>query len=107
MMEYEFEGKENSITAAKLREGKVCKVVGYGQSMTPKLKSGQAVICIPVTDDVELNKKDIVLCKVGRHYYLHLIHAIKNESYLIGNNHGHMNGTISRNNIFGKVVEIL
>ena len=107
MTEYEFEGKENAITAAKLREGKVCKVVGFGNSMTPKLKSGQPVICIPVTEDTELNKKDIVLCKVNGHYYLHFIHAVKNESYLIGNNHGHMNGTISRNNIFGKVVEIL
>ena len=106
-MEYQFEGKENSITANKLKEGLICKVIGYGNSMTPILKSGQAVICIPVTDDTELNKHDIVLCKVKGHHYLHMIHAIKNNTYLIGNNHGHMNGTISRNCIYGKVVEIL
>ena len=106
-MEYQFDGKENAITAQKLQEGLVCKVVGYGNSMTPILKSGQAVICVPVTEDTELEKNDIVLCKVRGHYYLHLIHAIKNSSYLIGNNHGHMNGTIGRNCIYGKVTEIL
>ena len=42
------------------------------------------------------------------HYYLHKISAIKNEkTYQISNNHGHVNGWISRNQIFGKVVEIL
>ena len=38
----------------------------------------------------------------------HLIHAIRNgESFLIGNNHGHMNGWVSKNKIYGKVAEIL
>ena len=76
--------------------------------MLPLLKSRQAVICEPVKDDTKLNKKDIVLCKVRGHHYLHLIHAIKNDSeYLIGNNRGHMNGWIGRNQIYGKVVEKL
>lgn len=36
------------------------------------------------------------------------ISAIKNDiSYQISNNHGHVNGTIIRNSIFGIVVEIL
>ena len=39
-------------------------MVGFGQSMTPILKSGQPVICKPVTEDTELKKNDIVLCKV-------------------------------------------
>jgi hypothetical protein len=83
-------------------------VVGFGQSMTPILKSGQPVICKPVTEDTELKKNDIVLCKVKGNYYLHKISAIKNGvSYQISNNHGHINGTITRSNIFGVVVEIL
>ena len=106
-MDYTYEGKENAATAQRLRSGEICKVIGYGNSMTPKLKSGQPVICIPVTDDVEIKKGDIVMCKVRGHYYLHLVHAVKNESYLIGNNHGHMNGTIGRQCIYGKVVKIL
>ncbi|MCI8749492.1 MAG: hypothetical protein HFH67_16815 [Lachnospiraceae bacterium] len=76
--------------------------------MTPILKSGQPVICKPVSEETELNKNDIVLCKVKGKYYLHKILSIKNGvRYQISNNHGHVNGTISRNNIYGKVVEIL
>lgn len=106
-MEYMFEGKENAIAAEHLKNGEVCKIVGYGQSMTPILKSGQPVICVPVTDDTELAKNDIVFCRVNGHYYLHKISAIKKETYQISNNHGHINGAISRSQIFGKVVEIL
>lgn len=107
-MNYDYEGKENAITAEHLKNGETCKVIGFGQSMTPILKSGQPVICESVTDDTELKKNDIVLCKVKGKYYLHKISAIKNGvGYQISNNHGHVNGTISRNNIYGKVVEIL
>lgn len=107
-MDYTYEGKENEITAQHLKKGETCKVIGYGQSMTPILRSGQPVIVVPLTDERILKKNDIVLCKVKGNYYLHKISAIKNGcSYQISNNHGHVNGTISRNNIFGIVAEIL
>lgn len=103
-----FEGKENAITMQHLLKGEKCKVTGYGQSMTPRLKSGQAVIVDPLTEDTVLKKNDIVFCKVKGHFYLHKISAIKNNSsYQISNNHNHVNGWISRNNIYGKVTEIL
>lgn len=72
-MNYDFEGKENAITAAHLKNGEICKVIGFGQSMTPILASGQPVICKPVTEDTILKKNDIVLCKVKGNYYLHKI----------------------------------
>lgn len=107
-MDYTFRGFENATTAKALQEGNVCYVVGIGNSMTPILKSKQPVICAPVTEETELKKRDIVFCKVKGHYYLHLIHAVRPDgSCLIGNNHGHMNGWASRNQIFGKVIEIL
>lgn len=103
-----FHGKENAITAKKLQEGHTCVVTGFGQSMTPILKSGQPALVEPVTDNTELKKNDIVLCKVNGYYYLHKIWSVKNNnSYLIGNNHGHANGTISRKNIFGIVTKII
>ena len=108
MKDFTYSGFENQETCNHLREGETCKVTGIGNSMTPILKSRQAVICVPIKDDTKLEKRDIVLCKVKGHYYLHLIWAIKSDgTYLIGNNHGHPNGTIGRNNIFGKVVEKL
>ena len=107
MRNYTFSGYENMTTASHLIAGETCKVTGIGNSMTPILKSKQAVICEPVTDETVLSKKDIVLCKVNGRFYLHLIHAIKGDTYLIGNNHGHMNGWTPRRNVFGRVVEIL
>ena len=106
-----YSGAENLETATKLKEGCVCKVTGVGNSMTPILKSRQAVIAEPITEETVLEKKDIVLCKVRGHYYLHLVWATRTEGekemYLIGNNHGHANGWIPRTQVFGKVVEIL
>ena len=107
MRNYTFSGYENMTTASHLIAGETCKVTGIGNSMTPILKSRQAVICEPVTDDTVLSKKHIVFCKVNGRFYLHLIHAIKGDKFLIGNNHGHMNGWTSKRNVFGRVVEIL
>lgn len=103
-----YKGKENVITAEHLKNGEECIVVGFGQSMTPILKSGQPVRVVPINDSISLNKNDIVFVKVSGRYYLHKISAIKNGvSYQISNNHGHINGWVSRNSIYGKVVEIL
>lgn len=109
MINYSYHGKEDRATSEHLMNGETCKVTGVGNSMTPILKSRQSVICEPVTEETQLKKRDIVLCHVRGHYYLHLIWAIKNngEQFLIGNNHGHPNGWVPRKNIFGKVVEIL
>ncbi len=106
-MEYTYEGKEDRYAAEHLMNGETCKVVGYGQSMTPILKSGQPVIVVPITDEITINKNDIVFCKVKGHYYLHKVLALKGNAYQIGNNHGHVNGTVGRKCIYGKVVKIL
>lgn len=83
-------------------------MVGFSQSMPPVLKLGQPVRVVPIDDSISLNKNDIVFVKISGHYYLHKISAIKNNiSYQISNNNGHINGWVSRNSIYGKVVEIL
>lgn len=51
-----FTGRENKISADKLREGETIIIVGVGQSMTPILKSGQPVIVAPVTAETVLKK---------------------------------------------------
>lgn len=99
--------KENIQTCMKLREDHTCLVQGFGQSMTPILKSGQVCRVSSVTGDTILKKNDIVLCRVKGHVYLHKITAIKASRYQISNNHKHVNGWIGRENIFGKCIEIL
>ena len=99
-----YHGKEDRITAEHLRSGETCAVTGYGNSMTPRLKSGETVIMEPVTDETELKKGDIVLVKVNGHYYCHLISAMRNGSFQISNNHKHVNGWVSRNKIYGKMI---
>lgn len=104
-----FIGKENKISAEYLINNKEnIIIIGFGQSMTPILKSGQPCIIEPITEETVLNKNDIVFCKVNGHYYLHKITAIKNKlSYQISNNHGHVNGWISIKNIYGKLIKKL
>lgn len=103
-----FHGKENAETARRLAAGEDCVVIGYGQSMTPIMKSGQPAFVRALTPETKLEKDDIVLCKVNGHHYLHKIWAVKGpDSFLIGNNHGHANGTVGRRNIFGIVEKIL
>lgn len=98
-----FWGKENKITADHLRQGETCVVVGYGNSMTPMLMSGEPVVMEPVTEETVLEKGDVVLVKVNGHYYCHLISAIRNNSYQISNNHKHVNGWVGRNSIYGRM----
>ena len=99
-----YKGKEDRATAEHLLNGETCIVVGYGNSMTPKLMSGEAIIMEPVNTDTVLNKNDIVLVKVNGHYYCHLISAIRGNSYQISNNHKHVNGWVSKKNIFGRMI---
>ena len=100
--------KENKISADHLLNGETIIINGFGNSMTPILKSGQPVLVEPVTQETILEKNDIVFARVKGHYYLHKISAVRNNnSYQISNNHGHVNGWVSRNQIFGKVIKIL
>ena len=57
-----YKGKENYETVKHLMEGEECIVTGYGQSMTPILKSGQSVRCIPVTEKTGLK----TICRIQK-----------------------------------------
>lgn len=87
---------------------KGCTVVinPKGESMTPRIESGAEVTLEPVNDVDTLKKGDIVLVSIGRTHYLHLISAINKDSVQISNNHGHVNGWTSKENVYGKVILI-
>lgn len=88
----------------KLQKGEEVKMSPKGNSMTPKIKSGQEIIISPDVSDVK--KGDIVFCKVKGKFFIHLVSAIKGKKYQISNNHGYVNGWVSKSNIFGKVIKI-
>lgn len=82
-----------------------------GNSMTPIIKSNEPVTLEPIGDRT-LSKGDAVFCKVRGNYYTHLIHAVdegkadKPTRYLIGNNHGRMNGWTNATKVYGLVVHV-
>lgn len=76
---------------ARVNAGEVVVNREGGNSMTPLLKSREPVELRK--PDRPLRKGDIVFCKVRGRYMTHLVHAVGDDGrYMIGNNHGHMNG---------------
>lgn len=74
-----------------------------GNSMTPKIESGDRVELIPC-DIADVQVDDVVLCRVKGSDYLHLVKAVGDGEVLIGNNHGKINGWTRK--VYGKVVKI-
>jgi hypothetical protein len=87
-----------------LQEGETVQFKPTGNSMSGKIESGQLCTVAPITSATNLKVGDIVLCKVRGNQYLHLIKATRNGQYQIGNNHGHINGWITANAIYGILV---
>lgn len=89
----------------KLKEGETVEFRPRGKSMSGLIESGQLCTVEPV-DPGKIEAGDIVLCKVHGSEYLHIVKAIQGKRYLIGNNHGRLNGWIGTNGIFGKLKEV-
>lgn len=73
--------------------------------MKGKIESGQLCTVVPV-DEADLEKGDIVLCKVNGNEYLHLIKAIQGKRFQISNNIGRINGWITFHSIYGKLMKV-
>lgn len=86
----------------KLQTGVEVSFRPRGNSMVPKINSGDLVTVSPKTSDVE--KGDIVLCKVNGNQYLHLVTALDGKRYQISNNQGHVNGWTTQ--LYGKVTKV-
>ena len=89
----------------KLKNGETVQFRPRGNSMKGKVDSGQLVTVEPLGER-QLQKGDIVLCKVNGSQYLHLIKAVNGGRYQIGNNIGKINGWISQNSIYGICINI-
>ena len=87
----------------ELQAGNAATIKPKGQSMKGKVKSGATVT---VETAEEYTKGDIVLVKVKGKVYLHIIKAVKDKRYLIGNNRGGINGWVNKSAIYGLATEI-
>lgn len=78
-----------------------------GNSMTPKIDSGDQVAIKKVPASA-CRIGDIVYAKVKSNYYLHLLSAIDETQrrYQISNNHGHVNGWVNADAVFGICVQV-
>jgi len=90
---------------AKLKAGETVSFRPRGNSMVPKIHSGDLCTVEPI-DLSTLAVDDIVLCKVNGNEYLHLVKAIQGTRYQIGNNRGLINGWVGPNAIFGRLARV-
>lgn len=107
----------------ELKTGKTVQFRPKGNSMEGLISSGQLVTLTPIVYtsidtevlgsvlqtqvlETEIEKGDIVLCKVNGRQYLHLVTAKRGKQYQISNNKGYINGWITISNIFGKLIKI-
>lgn len=88
----------------RLEEGKAVTFRPHGRSMEPRIKSGDLCTVVPFATDCHPIVGDIVLCRVRGREYLHFVQGEKDGKYLIGNNKGHSNGWVSREQVFGLLV---
>ena len=89
-----------------LRAGEIVQFRPRGQSMRGKVPSGALCTVAPIGDPARLEVGEIVLCTVRGAQYLHLIKAIRDGQYLIGNNRGGINGWITADSIHGRLIAV-
>jgi len=73
--------------------------------MFPLIESGQLCTVAPVRPEA-LSPGDIVLCRVNGSEYLHLVKAVRDGQYQIGNNKGRVNGWVPGAAIFGRLTKV-
>lgn len=96
-----------------LKKGETVKCRPRGNSMTGIIESGQLCTIEPIKDFRFVTVGSVVLCKVNRNVYLHLIHSVfapctipLDLQYQIGNNRGRMNGWIDEKHIYGVLTKV-
>jgi hypothetical protein len=88
-----------------LSKGQTAQIKPRGHSMRGKVNDGDLVTLEPC-DPSTLRVGDIVLVRAYGHAYLHLIKAVDQGRFLIGNNRGGINGWVGANSIYGIATRI-
>jgi hypothetical protein len=89
----------------RLKAGETVSFCPHGNSMTPRVYSGQLVPGAPVLG-ADADVGDIVFCKVRGRKFLHLGTARKGKLLQISNNHGHCNGWTLEKHVYGRLIGV-
>ena len=89
----------------KLKTGEAVQIRPRGHSMKGKVNDGDLVTVEPCKPE-GLSVGDIVLVRVRGNDYLHLIKAVNQGRFLIGNNRGGVNGWVGHNCIYGVATKV-
>lgn len=89
---------------AELKAGKTVKFRPRGNSMQPKIESGQLCTVEPLAGSPVPG--DVLLCTVEGRQFLHLCTAVRGAQYQISNNHGFVNGWTTLKQIHGILTKI-
>ncbi len=101
-------GDVSKFQLEKLQGGSAIRVRAHGHSMSGRIEDGSLVEIRPLLQDEEVVPGDIVLCRLRGNEILHLVKAVRgSDQYLIANNHGHVNGWVSRGAIHGKFAGVV
>ena len=92
---------------SQLQAGKTVQFRPRGDSMQPRIQSGQLVTVEPLTSFM-LSRGDVVLCRVAGHQYLHLIDQLDPVDYRVRivNARGHVNGWTTVDKVYGRVIKV-
>lgn len=98
--------RKNYVLETLLEKGEV-SFKPHGNSMIPKIASGDQVIVKKVPASA-CRVGDAVYAKVKGVHYLHLLSAIDitHNRYQISNNHGHVNGWVNADAVYGVCVQV-
>ena len=95
----------------RLQNGEIVQFRGGGNSLAPRIRSGECCKYAPVKTHEDIKQKDIVFCTIKGRYWTHLVKKKtfvggKDEFlYTISNIKGFENGTIPLGNIYGKCID--
>src|SRR5690348_1376465 len=89
----------------ELAAGRTVQIRPVGGSMRGRVESGQSVTLAPV-DPSEVRVDDVVLVEWKGNFLLHLVKAVRDGQFLIGNNLGKINGWVSTSAVLGRVIGV-
>ena len=84
---------------------------GGGNSLAPRIRSGECCKYQPVSTHEDVKEKDIVFCQIKGRYWGHMVKkktfvgGEKEYEYTISNIHGWENGTIGLEHVYGKAID--